>query len=214
MKLSIEQVREWYQQGGDPVHDFDHVLRVFHLGQRLAVSEGADLDIVETAALLHDVRGGLPGTKERAEHHLLSADYAGEVLSGKNWSKERIEAVQHAIRAHRFRNKNGEVPRTLEAKIIFDADKLDVLGAIGIARTIGFATQAGQPIFSNPSKLFLASGQKEPGEPHSAYHEFLYKLIKIKDLLFTESAKAIAIDRHQYMVEFFEQLSLEMVAKK
>ena len=75
-----------------------------------------------------------------------SASFAGEVLRGLGWEESRISPVQHCIRAHRYRGKEG--PETIEAKILFDADKLDVVGAFGVARTIGYAVQAGQPIFS------------------------------------------------------------------
>ena len=70
---------------------------------------------------------------------------------------------------------NNETPQTLEAKILFDADKLDVIGAVGVARTIAFDVVVNQPIYTEPSERFLATGEKEPGEPHSSYHEYLFK---------------------------------------
>jgi uncharacterized protein len=97
----------------------------------------------------------------------------------------------------------------LEAKVLFDADKLDVLGAFGAARTIAFAAQANQPIFAEPSEQFLTTGKKEPGEPHSSYHEFLFKLSKVKDRLFTHTARQIAQARHAYLISFYEQLMAE-----
>ena len=93
--------------------------------------------------------------------------------------------------------------------MLFDADKLDVLGAVGVARTIAYSVQAGQPIYVEPSQQFLDHGTKEPGEPHSAYHEHLYKLVKIKDLLFTQTAKEIAVERHNYLNAYFERLISE-----
>jgi uncharacterized protein len=97
----------------------------------------------------------------------------------------------------------------LEAQILFDADKLDVNGAFGVARTIGYAIQAGQPIFAEPSARFLASGKTEPGEPHSAYHEYMYKLRHVYERLYTKPARRIAESRHRLLTTFFEQLAAE-----
>lgn len=206
--LTLESVRKWYP-ASDPVHGFDHIERVYRMAERLAREEGADLEIVRAAALLHDIEGSHPAGEERANHHHQSADLAGEILRAEGWSEERIAAVQHCIRAHRFRD-NREPPATIEAKVLFDADKLDVLGAIGVARTIGYAVQDGQPVYAPPSARFLATGEKEPGEPHSSYHEHLFKLSKIKDRLFTASARDIAAERHAYLDNYFKRLIAEM----
>jgi uncharacterized protein len=210
---TIQQVRDWYFSY-DPVHGIDHVMRVYRTAERIALAEGADLEIVQVAALLHDVEGSAPdGDSPRAEHHLASANFAHEVLNLENWSQDRIVAVLHCIRAHRYRSL-AESPQSLEAKVLFDADKLDVLGAIGVARTIAFSVLAHQPIFAEPSKQFLATGEKEEGEPHSSYHEYLFKLRKVKNRLFTATAKRIAEERHTFMVLFYEQLAGEEQGKK
>jgi uncharacterized protein len=209
-QVTIQDARSWYSSD-DPVHDFDHVLRVYRLAERLAEAEGADLVIVQAAALLHDSCGSAPGGEGglRAEHHLTSAAFAGQVLREKGWAPEQIQAVQHCIRTHRFRNQD-EAPGSLEAQVLFDADKLDVLGAIGTARTIAYAALDGQPVYAEPSDQFLKTGEKEPGEPHSSYHEFLFKLRNVKGRLFTESGRALADARHAYMVGFYQQLQAEV----
>lgn len=206
--LTLETARNWYPLA-DPVHGFDHIARVYRMSERLALAEGADLEIVHAAALLHDIEGSHPAGDERANHHLQSSDIAAEILQNEGWPDEGIAAVQHCIRAHRYRD-DREPPATIEAKVLFDADKLDVLGAIGVARTIGYAVQAGQPIYAQPSALFLTSGVEEPGEPHSAYHEHLFKLSRVKDHLFTDSARKIAADRHAYLDTYFKRLIAEM----
>ncbi|MBG0784482.1 MAG: HD domain-containing protein [Anaerolineaceae bacterium] len=207
--VTIEEAQIWYQDA-DPVHDFDHVLRVYRIAERLAAAEGADLEIVRAAALLHDSVGSAPGGEgnARAEHHIASAEFAGKVLTQKGWPEEKIKAVQHCIRGHRFRGKEDK-PETLEAQVLFDADKLDVLGAIGAARTIAYAALDGQPSYAEPSEQFLRTGKKEPGEPHSSYHEFLFKLQNVKGRMFTPSGKALAEARHAYLVEFYTQLQAE-----
>jgi uncharacterized protein len=209
---TIDQARQYYL-AADPVHDFHHILRVLALAERVAGEEGADLEIVRAAVLLHDASGAAPGDEagQRATHHEVSADFAREVLAGEGWPDERIQAVQHCIRAHRFRGT--EAPRTLEAKILFDCDKLDVLGAIGVARTVAYAALAGQPLTGEPSEKFKATGEKEPGEPHTPYHEFLFKLSRVKDRMQTATARQIAEDRHQYLQEYFVRLRREVAGE-
>lgn len=204
---SPEEAREWYDDY-DPVHGFDHILRVLATAEKIGSALGANLKILRAAALLHDASGAHPGKgNSRAEHENASAAFAERVLHEEGWSEEEIEAVLHCIRAHRFRGV--EVPRTLEAKILFDADKLDVIGAFGTARTIGYAVQAGQPVFAEPSEEFLSSGKTVNGEPHSAYHEYLFKLRHIKERLHTEPAKTIAEKRDRLLCLFFDQLAEE-----
>lgn len=206
---TIDQARKWYPDL-DPVHGFDHVLRVYRMAERLALAEGGDLEIVRAAALLHDAEGSATAGGEigRSNHHHASSEFARQELEAEGWSPERITAVQHCIRAHRFRD-NSEPPQTLEARILFDADKLDVIGAIGVVRTVAFDVVVGQPVYSEPSQRFLSTGEKEPGEPHSSYHEYLFKLSRIKDRLFTPAARAIAEERHRFMAEFFTRLAAE-----
>lgn len=205
---TIEQARNWYTDT-DPVHDFDHILRVYRMAERLALAEGADLEIVRAAALLHDAEGSSPDDPaKRATHQHASADFAAQVLSGEGWEAERIAAVQHCIRAHRFRD-TSEPPHTLEAQIIFDADKLDAIGAVGVARVIAFSARVSRPFYQPPSRKFLQSGEKEPGELHSSYHEHLFKLRRIRERMFTKTGRAIAEERHQYLDEYFKRLIAE-----
>jgi uncharacterized protein len=209
---TLEQARAWYAES-DAVHDFSHIERVYRMAERLAAVEGADLEIVHAAALLHDANGTTPGAEERSNHHHASANFAGKVLKEEGWPEDRIQAVLHCIRAHRFRD-NREPPQTIEAKVIFDADKLDVLGAIGVVRVVAYATLAGEPIYVEPSQRFLDTGVEEEGEPHSAYHEYIFKLNKIQDRLFTAAARALAVERSQYLDQFFKQLAAETRSEK
>jgi uncharacterized protein len=207
--LNIETARTWYPDE-DPVHGFDHILRVYRMVEKLALAEGADLEIVRAAALLHDAQGSTTsgGEAGRLNHHHASSEFARQVLEAEGWSPERIAEVQHCILAHRFRD-NSESPQSLEAKILFDADKLDVIGAIGVARTIAYSVVDKQPIFAEPSPQFLETGEREPGESHSSYHEYLFKLSGIKDSLFTSTAQSLAGERHQFLVEYFSRLAAE-----
>ncbi len=204
MNLNIDTVQRWYPSG-DPVHGLDHVWRVYHLAERLGREAGADLEIVRAAALLHDAQDE---TAQRADHQHTSAALARHVLQAQGWEEERICAVEHCIRAHRFRD-GREPPATLEAQIVFDADKLDAIGATGVARAVAYAAVHAAPFFAEPSERFLKQAELEPGEPHSAYHEYLFKLRKLKSRLYTAGGRLLAEERHNYMSAFFERLQAE-----
>jgi len=203
--LTIDLARSWYSDD-DPVHGFDHVLRVYRMAERLAEMEGANLRIVRAAALLHDAQ---TEQTDRENHQHASAGLARKVLLAENWDEQDIAAVEHCIRSHRYRDQR-ESPATLEAQILFDADKLDAIGAIGVARAIAYAAMDHNPAYTPPSQNFVQSGRIEPGERHSAYHEYLFKLSKLKNRLYTRSAKAIARQRHRYLANFFDQLIAEV----
>jgi uncharacterized protein len=204
---TVEEAQSWYSNS-DPVHGFPHVQRVLNAAENLGKILGADLEIVRAAVLLHDACDAHPGeSDERSSHEVAAADFANEVLEAEGWPPERIEAVQHCIRSHRYRSI--EEPETLEAKILFDADKLDVVGAFGVARTVGYAVQAGQPIYSPPSQAFLDTGQVVEGEPHSAYHEFWFKLRHVPEAMKTKPGRRLAEKRARIMRAFFDELAVE-----
>jgi uncharacterized protein len=214
--LSLEDARAWYAPD-DPVHGFDHVQRVYAMAERLAQAEGADVEIVRCAVLLHDAvppagwdeaDESPPEPASRENHHLESARFARRVLEDLSWPEKRITAVLHCIRSHRFRDES-EMPATLEAKVLFDADKLDAIGAVGVARAVAYAALHGAPSYARPSATFLAEGRREPDEPHSAYHEYLFKLSRLKDRLYTRTARQVAKARHQFMVDCFQRLEAE-----
>lgn len=215
---TLESARSWYPSS-DPVHGYDHVRRVYRLAEHIAACEGADLEIVLAAVLMHDAQGIPPDGKEaedglgkdlrRRQHHQLSADFAAEILRMESWPHERVLAVQHCIISHRFR-EHSQQPRTLEAQVLYDADKLDAIGAVGIARALAFALQAGEPVYAAPSEQFTQSGRLEPDEPHSAYHEYLFKLRRLSASLFTATGKSLAQERHRLLQYYFENLAAEM----
>jgi uncharacterized protein len=215
---TLQNARLWYSVD-DPVHGFDHVQRVYRLAETIALSEGADLEIVRAAVLLHDVdvdsisesdfQNSEKAGNRRENHQHSSADFAQQILSQEGWVEGRISAVRHCILSHRFRDRDRQ-PQTLEARVLFDADKLDAIGAVGVARAIAYAVRAGHPAFAVPSQSFINTGQLEPGEPHSAYHEYLFKLRKLKSSLSTATGIRLAESRHQVMQSYFESLDSEM----
>ena len=208
--ITIEDARSLYEAGGGG-HDFDHVLRVTALAERIARAEGADLDVVRTAALLHDVAESV----DRENHHLLGSQRACAILAGE--PPEFVDAVSHAIEAHRFRHEPQ--PRTLEAKVLSDADKLDSIGAIGVGRAFAYAGAVGTALWRQTVDEIIAQGSdakrgpKELGEGYTPTHEFVYKLDRIPELLYTNMARQIAEERRRFMAEFFERLDREALGQ-
>jgi uncharacterized protein len=200
--ITIEKAREQYQ-GADAVHDFDHVLRVLALAERLAREEGADLEIVRTATLLHDMARG-QGDRLAADHALEGAELARRLLAGQ--PPEKVDAVVHAIAAHRFRT--GPAPQTREAQVLHDADKLDAIGAIGVARAFAFAGHEGQRLWAQVLPGYQENEQTR--DQHTPVHEYQIKLAKIQDRLLTESARRLAEQRHAFMVDYFARLEQEV----
>ncbi len=200
--ITITEARQHYE-GADAIHDLDHVLRVLALAERLAREEGADLEIVRTAVLLHDVARG-QGDRLLTDHAQAGAELASRLLAGH--PAEKVEAVVHAIAAHRFRG--GPAPETLEARVLHDADKLDAIGAIGVARAFAFGGHEGQRLWADvpPEYQETESNRHE----HTPVHEYHLKLVKIQDRLLTESARKLAQERHAFMVAFFERLEQEV----
>ncbi|MFA5368539.1 MAG: HD domain-containing protein [Candidatus Paceibacterota bacterium] len=192
-------------------HDWTHVERVYNLAIRIAKKEKANLDIVKIAAYLHDI-----GRKEEMEgggkicHAEKGAELAEEILLSHNLDKEIVENIKHCVLSHRYRNEHK--PKTIEAKILFDADKLDSIGAVGIARDFLFAGYLGcNYLYTGNEKKLSKQGKKyEYTKEDTALLEYYYKLKKVKSKIITETGKQIAEERHTYMVEFFKRFELEV----
>ncbi|MGC9398952.1 MAG: HD domain-containing protein [Anaerolineae bacterium] len=206
MQLTIETARALYEEG-DSVHDFDHILRVLRLAERIGQAEGAEMSVVRTATLLHDW-GRVHARTSGADHAQVAASFAREFLDGE--PSAWVEAVVHAIAAHRFRT--SPVPATLEAQVLFDADKLDAIGAIGVARAFAYGGAQGQRLWAPLESVDVERWQIAGDNPaaHTPVHEFVVKLRRIKGRLFTETGRALAEERHRYMVQFYRRLEAEV----
>lgn len=198
-------------------HNLDHVMRVYNLCLMIAKhEENVDLEVLIPAVLLHDI-ARVKESKDitgKVDHAVLGSDIAEDILKNLDYGEEKIEKIKHCIVAHRFRT--GNEPKTIEAKILFDADKLDAIGAIGLARTFMLSGQFGQRI-SKPESLnsYMTTNTVDNGRikdisKHSPFIEYEVKFKKIPDKLYTRKAKEIGRNRLNYMKEFFERLSLEM----
>jgi uncharacterized protein len=204
--LTIEEAKTYYH-GAESAHDFDHVLRVLALAERLARTEGADMEIVRAAALLHDITRAEEDAGRGGDHAQTAAARAREILLARGMAPEPVDAVAHAIAAHRFRGTT--VPQTLEAKILFDADKLDSIGAIGIARAYAISGVLNQRLWSRSAPNAVATREQHNAN-HTAAAEFVVKLSKVRERIFTTTAHQIAEERHAFMADFFTRLEREV----
>ena len=211
--ITLEEARAHYP-GEDAAHDFDHVLRVLKLAERIGRAEGADMEILRTAVLLHDVARAAEDRGGRC-HAELGAEQVRGILSGH--PLDRVEAVARAIATHRFRK--SDKPETLEARILYDADKLDAIGAIGVARAYAIAGRCSQRLWAQVPREYAQRSVHDARKDltdsgHTPVHEFVFKLSRLRDTLFTPAARAIAAQRHAYMVQFFERLEQEVEGER
>ena len=205
LHLRAADIRPLYASG-DAAHDFDHVQRVTRLAVSIAQAEGADVEVVGAAALLHDVP--VPGG-ERQAHHLAAAEFAGQFLQEERMDPDRIANVVHCIQAHRFRDQTVQ-PQTLEAKCLYDGDKLDSIGAIGVARAFSHAGEYNCRLWHQPTQAVPPLAQKPQDPDYTPVHEFVYKLRRVLASLHTDTARQIGQQRHEFMCQFFAQLDAEM----
>lgn len=192
------------EEGGS--HGPDHTERVYFTALAIGRRMEARLDILAAAALLHDIgRGDETASKGKVCHALRGAEMAEGILTELDFPRDQIEAIMHCIRSHRFRGK--ERPQTLEARILFDADKLDSIGAVGIGRAFLFAGQIG-------AKLHDAEIDHDSTEPYStedtAYREFQVKMSRVREQMLTGPGRQIAEKRHAFMEIFFDELNREI----
>lgn len=213
--VSLEQARALYADA-DSAHDFEHILRVMNMAIYLARAEGGDEEIVRAAALLHDIarheedslaKDHQASGGAETDHAQGSADDARAFLIQHGADENFAERVADAIRSHRFRGTAR--PETLEAKILFDADKLDSIGALGIARAYAIAGARNQKLFSEPKENAVATREQHHAS-HTPVDEYHVKLKHLRERFFTDAAKEIAAPRDAFMREFFEQLTREV----
>ena len=198
-------------------HNLDHVMRVYNLCLKFAEYENnVDLDILIPAALLHDIARveESEDVTGKIDHAILGSEIAADILRDLEYEEEKIEKIKHCIITHRFRTRNE--PNTIEAKILFDSDKLDAIGAIGIARTFMLSGQCGQKLeLNNSINDYLYNNTVENGRikdlsKHNVFIEYEVKLKNIPDKLYTRKAKEIGEDRIKFMDEFFNKLKLDI----
>lgn len=201
-----ERVRRHFENAPN-CHDFDHTLRVLRNAELLAAElPAASLPVVRLAALLHDIARAeeIAGKGRRHCHAERGAELTPQFLAGFGLPEPTVAHIAAAVRTHRFRD-NAE-PATLEAEIVYDADKLDSLGAVGIGRSFLFAGREGARLHNRAEEALAAA---EYSREDTAYREYLVKLSKLPAAMRTEPGKRIAAERAKLMDDFFQQLNME-----
>jgi len=203
----LRQMAEPYHDDTGGCHGPDHTERVHKTALYIGRLMGARLDILSAAALLHDI-GRKYETRKQGKicHAEKGAELARDILTKLDFAPSLIDEIAHCIEAHRYRGKTA--PRTLEAKILYDADKLDSIGAVGIGRAFLFAGQTGARLHNDSDVDILAC--KPYSKEDTAYREFKFKMSKIKDRMLTPEGKRLAKERHGFMELFFERLEREV----
>ncbi len=193
-------------EGRDPAHDFYHTMRVYKNAKLIGRCEGCNMEILLTAALLHDLVVYPKGTTKSFKSSDESADLAENILLSHGYSQNQINQISYCIRVHSYSKQL--VPETLEGRILQDADRLDALGAIGIARTFSIGGSQNR-IFYNASDPFCRSDRQLDDNQWTLDH-FQTKLLKLKDLMHTNSARKIAQQRTKFTKLFIMQLQKEI----
>ena len=204
--MSIEEEIKKYFEHAKPTHDFSHVQRVYTLCMRIGRKEKADLEVLKLASLLHDI-GRIKGDED---HEIHSAEMAEKIMDNHEIDEKTKRHIIHCIKTHRYRN--SAKPETLEAKILYDADKLDAIGAIGICRAYSFGGENGQKLYRKEdfSNENIGVSRKLDHKKHTPVVEYRAKLSKIKDKIMTEEGKKIAEERNRFMGNFFLKLEKEI----
>ena len=183
-------------------HDYFHTLRVWNLARTIASRvQGADLETVELMALLHDV-----DDRKLSPHTHENLGNARNFLRENNVEGEKAEIILEGIRNLSFKGTGKTVPASLEGKIVQDADRLDAIGAIGIGRAFAFGGSRGRAMYDphEPPVMDMDGESYAKSQGHTINH-FYEKLLRLKDLMNTETGKAMAEHRHGFMESFLEE---------
>lgn len=209
MTNQVYQLLEDYMLScmGDSAHDKEHIYRVLYSALEIAKEErDVDYDILICACLLHDI-----GRREQFEnpslcHAQVGSEKAYRFLVEHGFEENFASKVRHCILAHRYRNNN--VPKTVEARILFDADKLDVTGAIGIARTLFYKGQVSEPLYNVDQEGRVQDGTGDTSP--SFFREYKIKLENIYSHFYTEKGAQMAQARRQAAADYYENLLNEV----
>lgn len=210
IQTTISFVKEKLE-GAEAGHDWFHIERVWKLSKKIAASENCDHEVVEIAALLHDIAD----PKFHNGDETLALKISRDFLESQNFNPEKIEQVLFIIKNISFKNR-GEAPQTspVELQIVQDADRLDAIGAIGIARTFNFGGFKNNLLYHPeiPPKLDMSKEEYKKNQGTTINH-FYEKLLLLKDLMNTKKGKEMAIERHQVMLDFLDQFYKEWQVK-
>lgn len=204
--LTINFVKEKLE-GAEAGHDWFHIERVWKLSKKIAEKEGGNLEVIELSALLHDIAD----PKFHNGDEILALKISKDFLEEIHVEGELIEQVLFVIKNISFKNR-AEAPENppLELQIVQDADRLDAIGAIGIARTFNFGGFKNNLMYHPEIKPNLGMNKEEYKKSNgTTINHFYEKLLLLKDLMNTETAKRIASERHDFMLQFLDEFYKE-----
>lgn len=207
----LENCMRKCMRGCDGAHDAEHVYRVLGVGLDIVAHEpGADADVVVAACLLHDI-----GRREQLENRKICHAKAGAAkaegfLKKNGFDEAFARHVAECVRTHRFRK--GDAPQTIEAKIVYDADKVDVCGATGIARTLFYQGKIGEPLYTLTPDGSISDGSADRAETFLG--EYKYKLEGLCERLLTSRGREIARERQAAAQAFYENMLWEVRASR
>jgi uncharacterized protein len=215
----IKEIVEVELAGECSAHDMDHVMRVHNLAMAIARSEAdVDLQVLRAAALLHDIGGAKEANDPsgQTDHAVVSAEMAELILEELGFAQGKICHIQDCIRSHRYRTDHQ--PQTIEAKILFDADKLDAAGAIGMARTLAWIGKHKAKIYKKAdideyikeNQGGKLNGRIQDKSKHSPHINYEVKDKFLMDKLHTETAKRIGQERMAFYKEFLDRMEKEV----
>jgi uncharacterized protein len=193
---------ELMYEGADCAHDLNHIIRVYRSARIIGEEEGANMQVLLLSALLHDVG---PSKLDEGSHNKDAGKIAGDFLKRMGVSDNTIKEILYAVEVHRF--SKGIVPSTLEAKILQDADRLDALGAIGIARVFMTGGALGRGLYS-PDDPFCRF--REPDDKLWNLDHFYKKLLKLESGMHTKTAKRLAGRRSDVLRRYIQDLQTEL----
>jgi len=201
--------RSYFEDVRSPAHDWHHVQRVERLAETLLTRHPeADAEVVRLAVLLHDIGRAREDRGEIDDHARWGAQEARQLLSSRGLDGELIEAVCHAIGVHRY-SSEGE-PETLEAELLCDADNLDALGAVGIARCFTYGGERGRPIH-DPD---LPPDADDTSAGRTQYTHLHKKILGLPERMYTDAGREIADDRRAFVVRFLERFGHELTGER
>ncbi|MDM5247550.1 HD domain-containing protein [Lysinibacillus sp. G4S2] len=202
MNNLMNKVRGIYEQF-DASHDFQHIERVYQNALAILHTEPeADAEVVKIAVLLHDVSD---------KKYTDSKEQENKLIAELSLSEEKKQHIRDCIAQVSFNGGNELEATSIEAKIVRDADRLDAIGAIGIARTFAFGGAKGRKLYDEEEDARTDMTEEEYRSKNtSSVTHFYEKLLLLKDLMITEKGKQMANERHQFMVQFLEQLQNEI----
>ncbi|MGB0724049.1 MAG: HD domain-containing protein [Nitrosopumilus sp.] len=189
----------------DPAHDFEHIMRVYHNAEKIAKKEKANQKLVLAAALLHDIVSYPKSSKLSKFSSIESAKKSKSILKKYNFSNEDISIISDAIEDHSF--SQNKIPRTIEGQILQDADRLDALGAIGIARVFATSGSLNRPFYKIDDPF---CDERTPDDNRWAIDHFFNKLLKLESLMNTKSGKIEAKKRTKVLKIFLQQFKSEI----